>query len=94
MNRPRIANNEQIEKIRMLMLRTVADFYSYMNRSIAVNDFDLVAMYAADAAYNLDALAKFLDTPDLTVLRNSLYHQDTAPRDHFSKVFDLIDEAE
>jgi hypothetical protein len=94
MTQPRIATSEQIDKIRVMILTVIADFYNTMNRAIKSNEFSMVAMYATDAAYNLRVLSTFLDNHDLAALRNGLYHQDTAPRECFGEVFDFIDEAE
>lgn len=51
---------------------------------------DLIDMWEEDYYYNLGVLEKFKKTGDLEILEDELRSQDTAPREQFDKVFDLI----
>ena len=61
--------------------------------AFAVGDEDMIKMFEADKAYGEKCLATFGQDDDMALLRRNLYNQDTAARDRYYKVFDLIDEA-
>jgi len=56
-------------------------------------DEDMVKMFRSDYDYAEYCLNEFKSSNDMKMLRRNLYNQDTAARENFCVVFDLIDAA-
>jgi hypothetical protein len=81
-----------IRKINAQMHASIAKYIqSYMMPPPEHEGVGYFEMATNDVAHNIQALQRFNQTLDLDRLEQDLYGQDTLPRDHFARVFDLID---
>lgn len=76
------------KEMEMVFARWERDIAMWAER----DDQDMVDMIKDDIAYNESVLEQFIDDDDIDGLLNRLYSQDTAPREEFYKVFDMLDD--
>jgi hypothetical protein len=82
-----------IRKINAKMHTIIAKYIqSYMVPPPQDEGVGYFEMATNDVAHNIQALQRFNQTLDLDRLEQDLLRQDTLPRDHFARMFDLIDE--
>ena len=73
------------------MNRVLGHFHADMSYWEGKKDTSMVDMITSDFEYNATSLGRFLEDRDIKALRDRIYDQDTAPREEFWRVLDLIE---
>ena len=81
------------ERIREEMITVLDNFRDQSVYWAQRDDVDMVNMIEDDIAYNQSLLDRYLESEDSEALLKGIYNQDTAPREHFYRVFNMVEDS-